>query len=120
MKKIILITATILTHHILYADVMNKTYKPYKPMYSYSYSYSRLINLNNYSLKYLEMKKEHKKVVRLLENANKTISDLEFRIQALEKNSNYWKNKANKRMTPNAKAKREEALKKMREQLKVK
>ena len=117
IKKIVIIT--ILTS-IAHTDVSNRMKSTYNPMYNYSYSYSRLISMNNYGLKYIEMKKEHKKVVRILNNANKTIETLEYKNQTLKKNLEYWKNRATKKVSPNDKIKRTEALKRMREQLKVK
>ena len=95
MKKILLLTTIIFS--IGHTDVISKMYTPYKPMkhynYSYSYSYTNLIHINSYNLKYFEMKKEHKKVVKLLNNANKTINDLEYQIEMLKKDVEYWKRK---------------------------
>lgn len=88
-------------------------------MYNYSYSYSRLVNLNSYASKYLEIKGEHEKVVRLLNNANKTINNLKIQLSNLKRNNEFWRNKAKENKDPITKNKREEAIKKMKEQLKV-
>jgi len=120
MKKIILISSLISS--LIIADVkntMSKSYNNYRPMYNYSYSYSRLVNLNSYASKYLEIKGEHEKVVRLLNNANKTINKLKIKLKNVKRNNEFWRNKAKENKDPITKSKREEAIKKMKEQLKV-
>ena len=99
---------------IAHTDVTTRMKRVYNPMYQYNYSYTRLVNINNYSVEYLEIKKEHKKVVGLLNNANKTIESLEYKIEMLEKDVAYWKKRATTKTSPSDKIKREEAIKKMR------
>ena len=111
IKQILLLS---IIFSIAHTDVNSRMKRTYKPMYNYSYSYSRLISISNYRLKYQEMRNEHKKVVRLLGNANKTIETLEYRIMRLEKNSKYWKDRATKKSNPTDKLKKKETIKKMR------
>jgi len=116
MKKILLLTIIIFS--VGHTDVISKMYTPYKPIkhhnYYYSYSYSNLININSYSLKYFTIKKEHKKVVKLLKNANKTINNLEYQIEMLKKDVKYWKRRNRIKTSVTDKRKKEEAIKKMR------
>ena len=93
---------------IAHTDVTSRMKNNYTPRYNYVYSYSKIISKNSYASKYLEMKREHKKVVEILEKANKTIENLEYRNMRLQKNIEYWKNRAMKKTNPSSKIKREE------------
>lgn len=106
---------------LVVADVKSTTRKSYnyQPMYNYHYSYSRVTTINNYAARYFEIKKEHKKVVNLLDNANKTINDLKLRINNLKKSNKFWREKVKGNNNPIAKAKRTQAIKRMREQIKI-
>lgn len=117
MKKIIVITCIISIN--TYSDVKTKTIKPYKPInmssYNYSYSYSKTSNRKSYVNKYFALKKEHKKVVKLLDNAKKELQRMHYELYKLRKKVEYNKMRINKIVNKKNERKRKEAIKKMRE-----
>jgi len=124
LKKILLLMMFTLLS--LSADVENKMREEYtprhEPMYEYAYSYVTIIDSSSlYAPRYYyELKREHKKVVTLLDSANRTIHDLEYEVEILARDVEFWKKRAKEKTSKSDKIRRENALKKMREEIRIK
>jgi len=123
MLKKILLLITILVA-TLGADVkskMEEVYTPnYEPMYQYEYHYVPIMGNFTYTPWYFQLKHEHRKVVNLLGQANRTIGDLKYEVEMLSRDVAYWKKRNDEKTSKSDKLKREAALKKMREEIRFK
>jgi hypothetical protein len=122
LKRILLLTTMLVV--TLNADVKTKVHEEcrpyYEPMPRYAYSYVSVIDRFGHTPWYYNIKREHRKVVDLLDQANKSISDLEYEVEMLSRDVAYWKKRSEAKTSKEDRLEREVARKKMRDEIKFK